>query len=161
MTKPLFLAVKWRLRISLGICLLYAGCGIAADFDGDGVADEFATTRDVARAANASAVRLVNPWEKAGSAKRPIKGVGLIIRLSRAQQRFALHDADFFSTPIWLQGKPPALVITKQDRRYSAWKKQVPGLRADVIQLGTEAGIDILLYWDGKRWRLFWPDEEP
>ena len=34
-------------------------------------------------------------------------------------------------------------------------------LWADAIQLGTEAGIDILLYWDGKKWRLFWPAEEP
>jgi hypothetical protein len=28
------------------------------------------------------------------------------------------------------------------------------------IQLVTEAGIDILLYWNGKRWRLYWPPED-
>ena len=52
-------------------------------------------------------------------------------------------------------------MITKRDRRYRDWKKQVPALQADAIQLGTEAGIDILLYWNGKQWRLFQPKEEP
>jgi hypothetical protein len=62
---------------------------------------------------------------------------------------------------MWMEAKPPVRVITKQDRRFGGWKKKVPALKGDAIELGTEAGIDIFLYWDGKRWRLFWPDEEP
>ena len=51
--------------------------------------------------------------------------------------------------------------IARTDKRYREWKKQVPALKGDAIQLGTEAGIDILLYWNGKKWDLFWPKEEP
>jgi hypothetical protein len=80
--------------------------------------------------------------------------------LTRTPQKFLVHDAEFFRTPSWLESKPPLRVISKKDKRYAAWKKQVPALRGDAIELGTEAGIDILLYWEG-RWRLFWPDEEP
>ena len=34
-------------------------------------------------------------------------------------------------------------------------------MKGDGIELGTEAGIDILLYWDGKRWKIFAPEEDP
>ena len=140
--------------LSVGLCL-------AADFDGDAVPDEFTVTRDAAKAAKDSTARLVNPWhEKQHSALPSPKGIGLAIRLSRTPQAYLLHDAEFFRTPIWTEGKPPARVVTKKDKGYAAWKKQVSALRFDAIELGTEAGIDILLYWDG-RWRLFWPNEEP
>lgn len=131
----------------------------AADFDGDGVADEFTVTRDAAKAGKKPEVRVVDPWREAQSKQSP-QGVGLLIRLSRAPQTFLICDRDFFATPIWKQSKPPARVITKTDRKYSGWKKQVPALRADAIELETEAGIDILLYWDGG-WRVFSPNEEP
>lgn len=51
-------------------------------------------------------------------------------------------------------------VISKRDPLYKAFKKECPAMKGEAIQLSTETGIDILLYWDG-RWRLFWPDEEP
>jgi hypothetical protein len=146
------------LGLSAAICLLSAAGGMAADFDGDGVADEFTITRDAAKAAKGAAVRLANPWEKT---KQAPKGLGLIVKLSRAPQTYLLHDPTFFKSPMWLESKPAAEVIAKKDRRYAAWKKQVPALQGDAIQLGTEAGIDILLYWNGKEWRLFWPKEDP
>ena len=92
------------------------------------------------------------------------KGLGLRIRLSRASQTYLLHDPDFFSQPIWIEGiegKPPVKVITKKNAQYGAWKKQAPGLQGDAIELGTEAGIDILLYWNGKQWRIYSPPEDP
>jgi len=82
------------------------------------------------------------------------KGLGLRIRLTRASQTYLLHDPDFFSQPIWIvliEGKPPVKVITKKNAQHGAWKKQAPGLQGDAIELGTEAGIDILLYWNGKQ----------
>lgn len=144
------------------MCLLCTS-SIAADFDGDGVADQFTITRDSAKAATAPGVRLANPWEETRAGKKPAKGLGFIIRLSREARTYLVNDADFFNGLMWLEDKPEACmqIITKQDRRYRDWKKQVPALRADAIQLCTEAGIDILLYWNGKHWRLFWPDEDP
>jgi hypothetical protein len=148
-------------RNVFAVLFLFAAHCLAADFDGDGVADEFKVTREAEKLSKDSGVRLVNPWHaQKSSANSSPKGLALLVRLTRQPQTFLLHDADFFKTPSWQEGKPPIRVITKKDKGYAAWKKQVPALRADAIELGTEAGIDILLYWDG-RWRLFWPDEEP
>jgi len=44
------------------ISLSCAAGGIAADFDGDGVADEFTIIRDATKEAGASGIQLVNPW---------------------------------------------------------------------------------------------------
>jgi hypothetical protein len=148
-----------RITLCAVICFLSAGTGIAADFDGDGVADEFTITREAEKVAKESGVRLVNPWLETGGSKESPKGPGLVIRLSRAPQKFLVHDFEFFKVTSWKR-EPPTRIVTKKDKGYAAWKKQVPALRADAIVLGTEAGIDILLYWDG-RWRLFWPNEEP
>ena len=154
--------MKLNLSIWLLTCLLCT-TAIAADFDGDGVADEFTITRDSAQAAKAAGLRLANPWEDTSAGKKPAKGLGFTVRLSREPQTYLLNDADFFDGLMWLEGKPEECmtIITRKDRRYRDWKKQVPALKADALQLCTEAGIDILLYWTGKRWRLFWPDEEP
>ena len=143
------------------LCLAFATSVLAADFDGDGVADQFTITHDAAKAAKEAGIVLVNPWRKSGSAKPKPEGLGFIVRLSRVGKRYLLCDPEFLSTPAWKEQKPPVETITKTDPRYRAWKKEVPALKGDVIQLGTEAGIDILLYWDGKQWRLFWPKEEP
>ena len=144
------------------MCLLCTS-GLAADFDGDGVPDEFTITRDSAKAAKVSGVRLANPWEETRAGKEPAKGLGFIIRLSREARTYLVNDADFFNGPMWLEDKPEACMqfITKQNRGYRDWKKQVPALKADAIQLCTEGGPDILLYWTGKQWSLFWPKENP
>lgn len=149
-----------KLALSLAVLLLSAAAGVAADFDGDGVPDEFKVTREAEKVAKEPGVRLVNPWQERGAKAKSPKGVGLVVRLTRTPQKFLVHDAEFFRTPSWTQGEPPLRVISKKDKQYAEWKKQVPALRGDAIELGTEAGIDILLYWDG-RWRLFSPDEEP
>ena len=153
--------MKLSLSIGLLMCLLSTS-GIAADFDGDGVADEFTVTRDSAKAARVSGVRLANPWEYTRTEKEPPKGLGFIIRLSREARTYLVNDADFFNGLMWLEGKPEECmrIITKQDRRYRGWKRQVPALKADAIQLCTEAGPDILLYWTGNGWDLFWPENE-
>ena len=152
--------LQLRTALAISVFLSGAASSIAADFDGDGVEDEFEVTREAEKVAGSPGVRAVNLWQSRGSARETPKGLGLVIRLTRAPQTFLFYDGDFFSTPIWMSAKAPARVISKNDRGYSAWKKQVRTLTGDAIELGTEAGIDILLYWDG-RWRLFWPNEEP
>src|SRR5213078_1613185 len=111
--------------------------------------DEFTVTRDAAKVVKDSATRVVNPWHERSSSQSP-KGVGLVIRLSKSPRTYLLHDVEFFKTPSWTEGKAPARIVTSKDKGYASWKKQVPSLRFDAIELGTEAGIDILLYWDGR-----------
>jgi hypothetical protein len=143
----------------IAIFLVGAARGVAADFDGDGVADEFTVTRNAEKVAKEAGVKLANPWLEVRKSKKSPKGLGLVIRLSRPPQKFLVHDAEFFSSPMWADDRY-IHVITKKDPLYTKWKKSVPAMKNDAVQLSTEAGIDILLYWDG-RWRLFWPDEEP
>ena len=149
-----------KLASAITTCLVFATGLLAADFDGDGVADEFKITRDAAKAATEAGMVVVDPWKQTSSSKSP-NGLGFVVRLSRAAKSYLLHDSEFLSTPAWKEQKPPVDMIARTDLRYRDWKKQVPALKGDAIQLGTEAGIDILLYWDGKQWRLFWPAEEP
>jgi hypothetical protein len=158
-----FLANLFKLRTGLpvAILLLSMTLGMAADFDGDGVADEFTVTHEAEKVAKEAGVKSANPWqERHKSSKKPPKGVGLVIRLSRPAQKFLVHDPEFFASPMWAEKELAIRMITKRNPLYKIWKKSVPAMRGEAIQLSTEAGIDILLYWDG-RWRLFWPDEEP
>jgi hypothetical protein len=148
-----------NLFVAVAILLVGAARGMAADFDGDGVADEFKITKEAEKVAKEAGVRLANPWLEVRKSKKSPKGLGLVIRLSRVPQKFLVHDAEFFGSPMWADDRY-IRVITKKDPLYKTWKKSVPGMKNDAVQLSTEAGIDILLYWDG-RWRLFWPDEEP
>jgi hypothetical protein len=144
---------------AIAIFLVGATRGLAADFDGDGVADEFTITHEAEKVAKEAGVKLANPWLEVRKSKKSPKGLGLVIRLSRPPQKFLVHDAQFFSSPMWADDRY-IRVITKKDPLYKTWKKSVPAMKNDAVQLSTEAGIDILLYWDG-HWRLFWPDEDP
>ena len=147
--------------LAVAIFLVGSTRGLAADFDGDGVADEFAVTHEAEKVAKEAGVKSANPWqERRKSSKKSPKGVGLVIRLSRTPQKFLVHDPEFFGTPMWAEKELAMRVISKRDPLYKTWKKSVPAMKNDAVQLSTEAGIDILLYWDG-RWRLFWPNEEP
>src|SRR5829696_2234379 len=105
---------------------LFLGClasGISADFDGDGVADDFAIIRDASKEARADGIKVANPFEVSSNSKQKPKGLGLRVRLSRKPQTYLLHDAEFFSTPMWTENKAAAKVITKKDSGYRAWKK--------------------------------------
>jgi hypothetical protein len=148
-----------NLLLAVAVFLVGATRGLAADFDGDGVADEFTVTHEAEEIAKEAGVQLANPWQEVRKSKKSPKGLGLVIRLSRVPQKFLVHDAEFFSSPMWADERY-IRVITKKDPLYKTWKKSVPAMKNEAIQLSTEAGIDILLYWNGL-WRLFWPDEEP
>ncbi|MGH9580551.1 MAG: hypothetical protein ACRD2R_06115, partial [Terriglobales bacterium] len=76
-------------------------------------------------------------------------------------RRFLLHDDDFFGSPIWHEKMRPLAVLKKGGNDFGAWRRDVPKLKGDALLLGTEAGIDILLYWDGESYALYWPNEEP
>jgi hypothetical protein len=87
-------------------CLAFATGVLAADFDGDGVADDFAITCDAAGTLKKPGMIVVDPWKERGSASAP-KGVGFIVHLSRTAKSYLLHDSDFLGTPAWKERKPP------------------------------------------------------
>ncbi len=122
------------------ICVVFATGVLAADFDGDGVAEAFKITRDAATAAKEPGVLVVDPWKETA---KPSKDLGFIVRLSSTARTYLLRDHESLRTPAWKEQKPPVETIAGTDPHYRAWKKQVPALQGDAIQLGTEAGVDI------------------
>ena len=135
---------------------------LAADLDGDGKPDEVYAL--VVRAQGRDdcvmpGVALVNPWNaKASSPRGGSAAVG--IRLASGA-RFVFHDPEFFTSPIWTAKTLPLAVIKRGSREHREFTRQAAGLRHDIVVLGTEAGIDIALYWDGKRFQLLQPKETP
>ncbi len=76
--------------------------------------------------------------------------------------RFLLADKEFFSTPIWEQSAGAPISLMKKHLTMPARRVVLPKMaKGDAVGLGTEAGIEIVLYWDGKTYRIYEPKEEP
>jgi hypothetical protein len=106
-------------------------------------------------------IKLLSPWGIPKAFKPPI-ALALYIRHGGKAGEFLLHNRDYLDTPTWREAKPlPISVVKKGTPDYRSWQRQLPKLRGDAILLPTEAGIDILLYWDGSTYRVYFPPEIP
>jgi len=154
-------------RVVAGKLLAWQG-----DFNHDGLADTVEVVSLAAGFRPPSGIALINPLDKQPAAVRA-RGEALALAITHGAKqggcrRFLLVPRDFFDTPIWrayLEGDAGQAtnisMATAGTRAYAGWKRQVRALRGDGIVLATEAGIDILLYWKGNGYAVFWPDEEP
>src|SRR5215207_2030187 len=128
--------MSFRTAIRFVLCqwLLVAAMS-AADFDGDGVADEFKPTRDAAALLRGRDVRIVDPflWSKKSAAKQVPKGLCLFVRLSREPRSYLIHGP-VFETPMWSEKPLPLKIIGAKDRAYAAWKKEAPAMKGDGIE---------------------------
>jgi hypothetical protein len=70
-------------------------------------------------------------------------------------------NGGYFDTPQWSGSTPPISVAKRGSNAFKKFQKQEKRIRNDVLVLGTEAGIDTALYWNGKTFALFQPNEEP
>ena len=138
---------------------------LTGDFNGDGRQDVLVLVQS--RGSAAAGVTSLNPWHPRASRLPAVGSTGLaILHGSRGgwdaaapAARFLVTDREFFSTPIWqAPGGSALLSVKKKPRRGTVTPK---GARGDVIHVATEAGIDLSLYWDGKTYRIFAPQEEP
>ena len=138
---------------------------LTGDFDGDGRGDVLVLVQSSGNAA--AGVTPLNPWHPRASRLPAVGNTALAILhgagggwdAAAPAGRFLVTDREFFATPIWQAPKGGALIaVKKKPRRGTAVPK---GARGDVIRLATEAGIDVTLYWDGKTYRVFTPQEEP
>jgi len=55
----------------------------------------------------------------------------------------------------------PLSLAKRGSKVFADFQRQKKAIRNDVLVVGTEAGIDTALYWTGKGYALFSPDEEP
>ncbi len=102
----------------------------------------------------------VNPWDTTEVSKYG-EPLSLRIKFGNSNKEYLLHDSSFFASPMWDSDSLPFRILKKNQNEFIECKKNIPELNSDAIILGTEAGIDILLYWKGNEFKLFWPDEEP
>lgn len=131
------------------------------DLDGDGKPDDVWVVR-LLRGGNdalAAGTRSANPLGKRGLARQGEK-LALAIRHGTGE-RWVLHDSEFFTTPIW-QTKPlPLEAARRGGKAHRAAVAAGAKPRGDLLLLGTEAGIDIALFWTGNRYVVNAPKEEP
>lgn len=141
------------------------------DFNRDQVADR-AELVSVLPTFNPSAgIVLANLWEgKAGRIPKTGETVGLLVTHGERNggcKRYVLVDQAYFETSIWtsfLEGhdvSSPIGLVKVGSQKFKKWKRDVPSLKGDGIELYTEAGIENLLYWTNGHYEVFWPDEEP
>jgi hypothetical protein len=142
----------------------YKNSFIIADFNGDKHMDTLVLLEIEKNAVPKNDCRIFDPWygQKIKSGGEPL-ALGFILsnNVSRTSTLTIVHDSAFFSTPIWTSINLPIELLTKKTPQFKQWENDVPELKMDGIILGTEAGIDILLYWNGKELNLYQPTEEP
>lgn len=68
---------------------------------------------------------------------------------------------DYFGSPIWGAKPIPLALAKKGSQTFRQFQEQEKRITNDVLVIGTEAGIDTALYWNGMRYVLFAPHEEP
>ena len=69
--------------------------------------------------------------------------------------------ADFFDLPIWESIPPPIDLAKRGSTAFQTFQAEAPGIKYDILVVGTEAGIDTALFWNGQGYILFSPAEEP
>lgn len=131
------------------------------DLHGDGGSDTLYTVSLLGPPLPDS-VEVYDPWFDA-----PVAEGGEELALLFAEQstgrRFVVHDSLFFSSPIWsTQQMLPMRIVRRGTEEYQYWAVEAEGLEGDGVALGTEAGIDVLVFLrGGAEPAVHWPAEIP
>ncbi len=144
-------------------CADVPAAALSGDFDGDGRPDrvwKLRVGKDLG-----SRVRAYDPWRgqlRAVEQGRPAVVVAWGRPVAAGGACALIQNRRFLSTPIWDAEPPPLAVLPRRAPSAGAFQGvQTRRWRGDGILLGTEAGIDILLYWDGRRFRIAYSGEQP
>ncbi|MEO7653479.1 MAG: hypothetical protein ABIZ80_23720 [Bryobacteraceae bacterium] len=125
-------------------------CILKGDFDRDGVEDFAALVVLLSdHAALPADVKLANPWSSQASRLPGKKDLAIAVVFGKSGAKYLIGDKETLSTPIWRNAAAKDLILLVR-------KSNPPK-----IGVATEAGIDVLLQWNGKQFRLEIPKEEP
>jgi hypothetical protein len=138
------------------------------DFDGDGASDDVYVVSVSAGKESllpSKAVQIPGLWGGhkigTGNARRALE----IVLGGKTRHMFLITDVEpnggYFDTPLWSGTTPPVSVAKRGSKTFREFQKQEKRIQHDVLVLGTEAGIDTALYWNGTTFALVAPNEEP
>lgn len=133
----------------------------SADFDGDGTADTVTVVSVSPGKTLPGDIMVISdawstPWHANQSTKR-----ALAIVVGKQHRKFLIADPDYFDSPIWNEKQLPLDVAKRGSKAFREFQSEEKAIQHDILVLGTEAGIDTALYWNGKTFELFAPAEEP
>jgi hypothetical protein len=140
------------------------------DFDGDGTPDAAYLLTILPESAQD---KLAGDVTVIGTVfgREPLGARGETLALAIVQksgrQKFLLTGyqgdgvADFFGSPIWGSLPPPIDIAKRGSTAFQTFQAEEPGIKQDILVIGTEAGIDTALFWNGQNYVLFSPAEEP
>lgn len=143
---------------------------VTGDFDGDGLPDQAYLVTIKAGSATDKLAPDVTVNDKAFGAEplgEHAEDLALAIVPGSGKGKTLLpgyqgqDSKGFFDSPMWEEAKPPLSLAKRGSKTFAEFKRQKKAIRNDVLVVGTEAGIDMALYWTGKGFALFAPDEEP
>ena len=135
------------------------------DINGDNVTDSIKVIRTDGKMKEFKGKYVLkNVWNNEAMFQQDTQLV-FVFLISRIEKKsflpYIVYNRSFFSTPIWHTTKLP-VSIARGDRGKALvnnnCEKHPTG---DVVELGTEAGIDMYLYWDNEEMKVCEPDEEP
>jgi hypothetical protein len=133
----------------------------SADFDGDGVADTVTVVSVAAGKALPGDVTVIaSLWPSSWRANQATSRA-LAIDLGMQHRKFLITGPAYFDSPMWNEKQLPLSVARRDSKPYREFQAREKRIQNDVLVLGTEAGIDTALYWNGKTFALFEPAEEP
>ena len=148
----------------------FAAPYLAGDFDGDGTADAVYLVTVLPASPKASLAKDVTViGDQLGAAPLGNHGEALAIAIlnGRSGRKFLVTGyegegvTDYFGSPIWSAKPIPLTLAKKGSQAFRQFREQEKRITNDVLVIGTEAGIDTALYWNGTRYVLFAPHEEP
>ena len=143
---------------------------LTGDFDGDGTADAAYLVTILPESAQD---KLAGDVTVIGTlfGREPLGARGEALALAIVQksgrQKFLLTGyqgegvSDFFGSPIWGSLPPPIDIAKQGSKTFQTFQAEEPGIKHDILVVGTEAGIDTALFWNGQNYVLFSPAEEP
>jgi len=136
---------------------------LVGDFDGQGATDKVFLVRIAAASTGKSIAKDVvveGFWRPSGIAAEG-EPLALLIVNGKSGRAFLIHGRSYFDSPIWHERQLPLHVAPRGSKAAHVFSKHVRSMRNDVLVLGTEAGIDTAVYFDGLKYALFEPNEEP